>query len=310
MTLSVGSAGGLPAASAIGLAVLLEAGVGEPPTRLHPVAWFGTLIAPFDRSWNSPHVIGSLIALALPLLAAGVVAGVVTIGLRFHLAAGVTLAGLALFTATSLRMLLGEARSVVRASESDVDSAREQLLSLAGRDAEDLSAGHVRSAAVESAAENLADGLVAPLLAFALGAAVSLPVAAGAAAWVKAVNTLDSMLGYRAKRVGTASARLDDVVMWVPARLSALLLAVAALDGRAVGRARTAAEHPPSPNSGWPMATLAAALNVRFEKPGSYALDYGISLPTVDQGLRGVRLVGFTGLLSYLLAAAGVVVWS
>jgi len=61
----------------------------------------------------------------------------------------------------------------------------------------------VRSAAVESAAENLADGLVAPLLAFAVGAFVSLPVAAGAAAWVKGVNTLDSMLGYREKRVGT-----------------------------------------------------------------------------------------------------------
>jgi adenosylcobinamide-phosphate synthase len=309
VTLSTSAIGGVHAASAVGLALVLEAAVGEPPTRIHPVAWFGTVVELFDREWNRPHLVGPVVATLLPLLAAVVVAGLVLGAARVNLLAGVAVAGAALFTTTSLRMLLGEARSVIAATESDVASAREQLLALAGRDAGDLSAAEVRSAAVESAAENLADGLVAPLLAFALGAAVSLPVAAAAAAWVKAVNTLDSMLGYRAKRVGTASARLDDAVMWAPARVSALLVAATSLDPGAVWRASAHARAPPSPNSGWPMATLAAALSVRLEKPGSYELPYGASLPTASDGARAVRVVGMAGLLSYALAGLGVVAW-
>jgi adenosylcobinamide-phosphate synthase len=163
----------------------------------------------------------------------------------------------------------------------------------------------VRSAAVESVAENLADGLVAPLLAFAV-LSPWLPLAAGAATWVKAVNTADSMLGYHSKPVGWASARLDDAVMWVPARLSAALIAVAALDPGSLRRARRWARVPESPNSGWPMATLAAALDVRLEKPGAYSIGSG-RLPTVEDAKRGIRIVGVAGVLSFV--GAGVVAW-
>jgi len=305
------------ATGAVAVAFTLEVAIAEPPTRLHPVAWFGRAIAPFDREWTHPLAVGSLVAAVLPLAAAGVVAGMVLLAAEAGALAAPLAAGVALFSATSLRMLLGEARAVVAATDGDLAAARERLPSLAGRDASDLSAGELRSAAVESAAENLADGLVAPLLAFALGALVSLPVAAGLAAWVKAVNTLDSMLGYRSKRVGTPSARLDDAAMWLPARLSALLVAAAALDPGALARARDHASAPPSPNSGWPMATLAAVLDRRLAKPGVYDLPLGESFPTVAEGQRGVRVVGAAGALAYLLAAvvayaaeSGVVAWS
>ncbi|SEW28354.1 CobD/CbiB family cobalamin biosynthesis protein [Halobacterium jilantaiense] len=305
------------AAGAVAVAFALEAAVAEPPTRLHPVAWLGRAIAPFDREWTRPLAVGALVAVALPLAAAGAVAGLVAVAAEAgELAAG-AVAGLALFSATSLRMLLGEARAVVAATGDDPAGARERLRSLAGRDSTDLSAGELRSAAVESAAENLADGLVAPLLAFAAGALVSLPVAAGLAAWVKAVNTLDSMLGYRSKRVGTPSARLDDAVMWLPARLSALLVAAAARDPDALARARDYAAAPPSPNSGWPMATLAAVLGRRLAKPGVYDLPLGAEFPTAAESQRGVRDVGVAGVLAYLLtglvayaAGSGVVAWS
>jgi adenosylcobinamide-phosphate synthase len=310
VTLAPVSTAGLYAAGAVALALSSEALLGEPPTRVHPVAWFGKLVAPFDREWSRPLVVGTGVAVVLPIAAAAVVGALVAVGGAVAPLLGVAVAGLALFSTTSLQMLLGKARTVVELTDTDLAAAKEDLRSLAGRDAADLSAGQVRSAAVESAAENLADGLVAPLLAFAVGAAVSLPVAAGAAAWVKAVNTLDSMLGYRAKRVGTPSARLDDAVMWLPARLSAVLLAVASFDLGSVWRARTHARVPPSPNSGWPMATLAAALGVRLEKPGSYALPYGDALPSEADGARGVRIVGAAGVLSYVLTGAGVVAWS
>jgi len=299
----------LTAAGAVALAVVLEAAVGEPLARIHPVAWFGRAVTPFDREWAHPLVVGTVVAVTLPLAAAGVVAGVVALAGRVDALVAAGVAGVALFATTSLRMLSREARSVVAATESNLVAARERLPSLAGRDASELSAGELRSAAVESAAENLADGLVAPLLAFALGALVSLPVAAGAAAWVKGVNTLDSMLGYRAKRVGTPSARLDDAVMWLPARISAVLVALAGLDVGALGRAREHAAAPPSPNSGWPMAALAAVLGARLSKPGVYDLPLGEEFPSVATAERGVRVVGVAGGLAYALAA-GVVVWS
>lgn len=286
----------------IALALILDALIAEPPQRLHPVVWFGSLVARFDREWSRPRLAGLGVALALPLLAAAGVALAVELATRFHVIAGLLVAGLVLFTTTSLRQLVGKAVEVVAASETELPTARERLRWLAGRDAADLSAGEVRSAAVESAAENLADGVVASLLAFTLLAPVSLSLGAGAAAWVKAVNTLDSMLGYPEKPHGTASARFDDAIMWIPARVSAALLALAALFPTSLLSAREWAAAPPSPNSGWPMATVAAVLDSRLEKPGVYVLNPDAALPSVERSRRGIRVVGLAGVLAFALA--------
>ncbi|WP_435180408.1 CobD/CbiB family cobalamin biosynthesis protein [Halorussus sp. AFM4] len=321
---------GSTAAAAIALALALDAAVAEPPQELHPVAWLGSLVARADREWSRPRLAGAAVAAVVPLLAAAAVGLAVAVAARVHPLAGLIAAGLVVFATTSLRMLVSTAAEVVAATEADLPTARERLRSLAGRDAAALSAGEVRSAAVESAAENLADGAVAALLAFALVAPVSLPLGAGAAAWVKAVNTLDSMLGYPGKPRGTASARLDDAVMWVPARASAVLLALAALArgrGRFAGRSladpsgsgsaasggrrpvaslsagRRWADAPPSPNSGWPMATLAAVLDARLEKPGVYVLNPEAALPSVETARAGVRVVALAGVLAFALAA-------
>jgi len=293
----------LVAATAVLLAAVLDRLVGEPPSRIHPVALFGRVVAPLDRAWNSPFEMGVTFAVTLPVLAgAGVGAGVALLGSLSRPVAAVV-AGLGLFSATSLRMLLDEARAVERLLGSDLDAARTRLRSLAGRDSGDLDASEVRSAAIESLAENLADGLVAPLLAFGLGALVSLPVAVGAAVWVKAVNTLDSMLGYPGKRHGTASARLDDLVMWLPSRLSALLLAVAAVDPETPWRARGWVDRVPSPNGGWPMGTAASALAVRLEKPGTYVLNDVARRPQSGDIGRAIRLVSRAGWLAWGLTA-------
>ncbi|WP_277540144.1 CobD/CbiB family cobalamin biosynthesis protein [Haloarcula laminariae] len=288
----------------------LEALVGEPPTRYHPVAWFGRLVAPLDREWARPLAVGALGAFALPLAAAGAVAAAVVLAGTWSALSAAALAGAALFLSTSLRGLLAAAAAVVADSDTDPDAARDGLLALAGRDASALSPGQLRSAAVESAAENLADGLVAPLSAFVVAAAVAavagvpaLPVAAAAATWVKGVNTMDSMLGYPDKRVGTPAALLDDAVMWLPARLSALVLAVALVDLRSLARTREWLDGVPSPNSGWPMGVAAAGLAVRLEKPGVYVLNPEAGLPDTMAARRGVRAVAVAGVLSYALAA-------
>ncbi|KTG30998.1 adenosylcobinamide-phosphate synthase CbiB [Haloferax profundi] len=292
---------------AVVVAAVLDRSFAELPTRVHPVALFGRLVAPFDREWAHPVAVGALVALFLPAVAGGVVAATTWGASLVSPWAGAGVAALVLFSTTSLRMLLDATATVVAATTDDIETARAELRALAGRDPASLSAGEIRSAAVESAAENLADGLVAPLFAFALLAPVSLSLAAGAAAWVKAVNTLDSMLGYHHKPVGRVPARLDDVVMWLPARASAVLLAVAAGSPGVLSRVQSLARRPASPNSGWPMATLAALLGTRLEKPGHYLLDAGPDFPDADTAARGVRLVSRAGLVAFALT--GVVAW-
>ena len=285
---------------------------GEPPARLHPVAFFGRLVGPLDRKWRTPRLVGSVAAIGLPLLVAGVVALAVWLaGDIAPLVGGVVAAGV-LFSTISLRLLCATASDVLAQTDTDLAGAREALLALAGRDATDLSAAHVRSAAVESVAENLSDGFVAPLTGFGVASVVAgwwfslevtLAAATAAAAWIKAVNTMDSMVGYRSKPVGWAAARLDDLVMWVPARLTALAISAAALSPDPVLTGRRWARLPASPNAGWPMATLAAALGVRLQKPGHYTLNSVAALPTTAEGDHGVALVGRAGWLAALVTA-------
>lgn len=293
---------GLTAMGAVGLSLTGDLLFEEPPEQVHPVALFGRVVAPFDQDWNHSILVGTLVAVLLPLGAGLFAAGATTAALRVGPIVGAALAGLVLFSTVSLRMLVSVAREVIAETETDPEGARESIAALVGRDTTSLSAGELRSAAVESAAENLADGVVAPLTAFALGVQFSLAVGVGAAVWVKAVNTLDSMLGYHSKPVGWASARLDDAAMWLPARISAVCIALAAGKPGAPLRAREWAGAPPSPNSGWPMAALAAVLDVRLEKAETYVLNPDAALPTGDEARRGTRIVAGAGLLAFLFA--------
>jgi len=290
----------------IALALGLDLVIGEPRNAVHPVAWFGRLVGALDREWadsdRGQRLVGLAIAILAPLLPAGVAAGAVLLAAAVHPLAGAAVAGVVLFVSSSLRSLLELTETVLEATEDDLETAREEIRGLVGRDVSTLSAAELRSGALESASENLADGLVATVLPFAVLAPVSLPAAAAAAAWVKGVNTLDSMLGYPSKPIGTASARLDDLVMWLPARVSALAIALAAGDPGSLRRARAWARTPPSPNSGWPMATLACALSVRLVKVGTYDLNPEADLPTRADGDRAVRLVGFAAAVAVVFA--------
>ncbi|AXR82748.1 adenosylcobinamide-phosphate synthase CbiB [Natrarchaeobaculum sulfurireducens] len=290
----------------IALALGLDALIGEPRNAFHPVAWFGRLVGVLDREWadsdRGQRLVGLAVAILAPLIPAGAAGGAVLLATAVHPLAGAAVAGVVLFVSSSLRSLLELTETVLEATEGDLETARHEIRGLVGRDVSTLSPAELRSAALESASENLADGLVATMLPFAVLAPLSLPVAAAAAAWVKGVNTLDSMLGYPSKPIGTASARLDDLVMWLPARVSALAIALAAGDVGSLRRARAWARTPSSPNSGWPMATLACALSVRLVKAGAYDLNPEAGLPTRADGDRAVRLVGFAAAVAVVFA--------
>lgn len=295
----------------VGLAGGLEAAVGEPPAAVHPVAVLGRLLGRLEQHrFGVPKLAGTVYALAVPAGCALAAYAAVSLAARLPVPfADAVLAGLVLWVASSVRLLIESGRRVVELSNTDLGDAREALLALVGRDASGLSPGLVRSAAVESLAENFSDGFLAPLLTFVALSFVSVPAAAAGAALLKGANTMDSMFGYPG-RFGWASARLDDILMFVPARLSAPFLAFGAGDPEAPVRARRYAREPASPNAGWPMGTLAAALNVRLEKPGAYTLNGVADYPTVSDSHDAIGAIRRGAVLAYGVAVAvGVLRW-
>ena len=170
-------------------------------------------------------------------------------------------------------MLRGEVLAVEEALAESLDAGRERLSWLVSRDTRTLDAVTVRESAIESLAENLNDSVVAPIFWFVL---LGLP----GAALFRFANTADAMWGYPGMRggrywqwAGKWAARADDVLSWLPARLTALLLWAVALGAVRWRDLRAQVRVTPSPNGGWPMAAMALALGVRLAKPGVYALN-------------------------------------
>ncbi len=297
----------------LALALALDLVCGELPNRFHPTVWMGKTISWAERlSPKTPGgqlVYGGAVALLIPgvwgLTAYAVVQGMYAVHPLVYLAGGVLL-----FKTTFAVRMLHRAAAGVRSSlmQDDIGAVRAGMSALVSRDPSSLTPEQATAAAVESVSENLTDSIIGPLLAFAL---FGLP---GAVAY-RAVNTLDSMIGYhgRYEYLGKASARLDDLVNLIPARLTALFLVAACLvvPGQAVGSAwrvmwrdRGKTE---SPNAGWTMSGMAGALGVALEKTGHYRL--GDSTRTVEPAdiSRAVQTMYWVTAQAGL-AAAGIIV--
>lgn len=271
------------ATAAVVAALAVDAVVGDPPAlwrRLpHPVVLFGRLIATLDRRLNDPRRsdgarrfagVGALVVLVAVAVGAGLALEVVLRLLPFPLGFAVTAVLAAVLIAQkSLDQHVARVRDAL--STGDLTASREAVSHIVGRDPQALDGSGVARAAIETAAENFADGVVAPAFWFAVG---GLP---GLLAY-KAVNTADSMIGHlddRHRAFGWASARFDDLVNLIPARLSGGLTALAApIAGGRIGTAlavmaRDARGHT-SPNAGWPEAAMAGALGIALLGPTVY----------------------------------------
>ena len=290
------------------LALVLDIALPEPPNVFHPVAWMGKVISWMERlaaglGNTMSFLVGVFMAVSVPVLFGGA-AWLAAIGLR-EIGDIPYLIGCAILLKTTfaVRGLGRAARDTQRSIESaDISDARQSLRSLVSRDAAVLSEPLVAAAAIESVAENTTDSFIAPWFAFAL---LGLP---GAFAY-RAVNTLDSMIGYRGKYeyLGKASARIDDVLNLIPARIATGLLLLAGLvtAGCSARRGwRTALrEHriTASPNAGWTIAAAAGLLGVALEKPGHYCIGSEYDEPVASDIGKAARLM-------YVVAALGVVV--
>ena len=285
--------------------MLVDRWLGEPPRGWHPVVWMGRYLQwigkrPAERQPATAFLLGMMawIAGAALVAIAYVCARVLVAECPRWLALIAT--ALLLKPLFALRMLLVEVSSVERALGDGLESGRTRLRRIVSRDTTRLDAGEVRESALESLSENLSDSVVAPLFWFAL---FGLP---GAAVY-RFANTADAMWGYRGRWewAGKFAARADDLLNLIPARLTALALALAGRNrGQALRRLAAEAAHTPSPNSGWPMAALALSLGIRLRKPGVYALNEHGAAPAaadVAAALRRSELVAWV--LAVLLAA-------
>lgn len=297
-------------------AIGLDLALGEPRGSFHPVSWMGWWL---DRGWQwrprQGRVQQFLFGMAAVLLGAALFA----LPWWFLSRASLPLFWLwsipLLKVTFAIRALLRAGEEVLEALErGDLPEARRRVRwHLVGRETADLPEPLVVSATVESLAENITDGLTGPLFYFAL---LGLP-----GAWAyRFCNTADSVWGHRTPEkeyIGKFAARADDVLNWIPSRLTALLLVVgAALAGESprgawrtmvIQHRRTA-----SPNAGWTMAAMAGALGVSLEKVGHYRLEGGdgpLNAQTVRRALRVVRwtmalVVGMALLLTMFLSGS------
>lgn len=315
------------------LALVVDHQLGEPASRWHPVVWMGGYLGwagqqlqrvaqqdpdlPDQRvfwlaalAWCGGAIFVTGAAWALQW-------GIVQLPQRLGapllaLLASMVLLGLALKPLLAWAMLRHEVQAVEAALGQSLEAGRARLGWLVSRDVTQLSESQVRQSAIESLAENLNDSVVAPIFWFAL---LGLP----GAALFRFANTADAMWGYpgvyRGRNwawAGKWAARADDALAWLPARLTAVLLALPCRI--ALGRLRREARQTPSPNSGWPMAAMALALDVRLSKPMVYVLNADGSEPGVSATQQAITratravwlLLPIALLLLLMLARAGV----
>lgn len=258
------------------LAFLLDSLLGDPPHWPHPVRWLGRLISWLEprlrRRFVEPRQAGVVLVLLCLAATAAAVGLTRTVALSLGAIWGFLADVLLLYWALALKDLKDHALAVHQAlAARDLPRARTELARIVGRDTAALSEAGVIRATVETVAENTVDGVLSPLFYAFLGGPLG--------AWLfKASSTLDSMVGYldeRYREFGWASARLDDLANWLPARLSCLFLCGAAallgLDWREGWRTcRRDARKLASPNAGWPEATVSGILGIKLGGPSSY----------------------------------------
>ncbi|MBE6271804.1 MAG: cobalamin biosynthesis protein CobD [Prevotella ruminicola] len=241
---------------------LLDLIFGDPVRLPHPIVWFGRMIAFGEKHLNR----GTHRQLKGALLAVSLIVGIFTIAwlireqLDCQVPCSMLFDAVVVFYCLAGTTLIREVRQVFLALDRSLDEGRAQVARIVGRDTSELSAQEVRTAALETLAENLSDGVIAPLFWLML---LGTP---GMLAY-KMVNTLDSMIGYRTARYlqfGCWAAHIDDIANYIPARLTALLMGGKWRFVRKYGRCHA------SPNSGYPEAALASILNCRFGGPHKY----------------------------------------
>lgn len=242
---------------------------GDPNSRLHPICLFGNIISEGEKVLNKDNdrgLKGTVFAIVLIVGVFGITQSLLYLTFRFNYTLYILLIFLGVFFCLSGKTLIKEVTAVFEATDRSTEEGRKQLARIVGRDTSNLNDQEIRTAALESLAENLSDGVIAPMFWYLV---LGLP---GMLTY-KMINTMDSMIGYKNERYlefGRAAAKIDDIANYIPARLTAylMLFVSGSWDKRffvnQYGKAHS------SPNAGYPEAALAAILDCRFGGPHDY----------------------------------------
>ena len=291
------------------VALLIDAALGEPPAAWHPVVWMGKFLNRWGRGLPDRTAarafFGGATAWIVGAALFACVAWAVSRGVMWvvrellspwpHLGVTALVCGVLLKPLLAWRLLRTEVLAVESALGESLEAGRARVAHICSRDTRSLTAGRVRETAIESLAENLNDSVIAPLFWFAVAGL-------GGATLYRFANTADAMWGYRDRWewAGKWAARADDVLSWIPARITAVALVTPHLWRRLRGEAHRT----PSPNSGWPMGAMALRLGVQLGKPGMYVLNPQGRHATAADAVRAVRVA--TAAIALLLVPLSV----
>ena len=263
---------------------VLDLFLGDPLWLPHPVVWFGKIISSGEKLFNKGgrrKQKGAIMAVSLIVLVFAVVWIVRFELLHLSPYAAIPFDVIIVFYCLAGTTLIREVKLVFNAVDKSLEDGRKQVARIVGRDTSELSAQEIRTAALETLAENLSDGVVAPIFWFAL---LGVP---GMMAY-KMVNTLDSMIGYRTDRYrdfGCWAAHIDDVANYIPARLTAIIMVIVCGRWSLIKFVLKYGDQHSSPNSGYPEAALAGILNCRFGGPHNYFGEL-VDKPYIGDNLR------------------------
>ena len=281
---------------------------GDPPNKYHPVAWFGQLIGFFlprlkggsEKAKGTLFVISIVIIVALAaqllVIASGYLVGMIALVIVSAIIFKLTIA---------IKGMEGHSRAIMNSLEAcDLKGTRYNLSLIVRRETDNLDEQHILSATIECISESTVDGITGPIFYY------SLLGPAGAFAY-RAINTLDSMVGYSDdyfRDIGWMSARLDTAANYIPARVTAFLMVIAAnilgADWKnSLNILQRDHDKTSSPNAGYPMATMAGALRIRLEKIGHYTLGDNQEPVTLEKCKKAISIMKLTTLLFCMIVS-------
>lgn len=286
------------------IALIIDVLFGELPGKIHPVVWMGKLIDVLKNYLINYRNKFSGIILTLLMLITFTLATYVLISLS----AGtyiiyILVSSIVLSTTFAIKVLLSSAEGIRKDINYDIDIARKNMSYLVSRDTKNLTIEEIVSATIETLTENITDSVIAPLFyAFIFGVP-------GAVAY-RVVNTLDAMVGYKKPetiKIGWFPAKLDDILNYLPARITGIMVVVASLFLRMDWRNSYKimirdARNPDSPNSGYSMAAAAGALGIKLKKIGYYEIGDNLDHLTTDKISDALKLTKVTIILFLIFA--------
>ncbi|MGZ7119701.1 MAG: cobalamin biosynthesis protein [Methanobacterium sp.] len=281
------------------IALAIDLLIGEFPSKIHPVVWMGKMIDILTNYLINYKNRISGIALTLVVVITFTLATYVLISLSvINNILFILISSIILTTTFAIKVLISSAGGIKKDLESDIDTARVNMSYLVSRDTKKLSSEEIVSATVETLTENITDSVIAPLF-YALILGVP-----GAIAY-RVINTLDAMVGYKKPdtiEIGWFPAKLDDILNYLPARITGIIMVMAALFLRMDWKnsykiMRRDARNPDSPNSGFSMAAAAGALGVKLKKIGYYEIGEDLNPLKTDKISEAIQLTKVTIIL-------------